>query len=261
MGRLLLDGWTSVNLPAIDPTGAALWPTRWPLPLLRERERELGAYDWASLYMGQPMPRGGAVFSAAATYYDPADLRARLAAHTARLVIACDPAATARTHADHSAIVVAAFHREGREAVMSVVDVWRGQVEVPDLVVKLLNVQHRWRAPVGVESVGGFRGVGQMLRRVNGGLRVVELRATTDKFTRAQPAAAAWARGAIQVPPSAPWLSAFVAEVASFTGTGDKHDDQVDALSFAWLMAGIAGHAEWRERQRAKLQIAALLHA
>jgi len=184
-------------------------------------------------------------------------VRARLAAQTASLVIACDPAATRSSRADHSVILVGAFHREGRETIMSVVDVWRGQVEVPELVVKLLNVQHRWKAVVGIESVGGFRGVGQMLRRVNGGLRVVELRASADKFTRAQPCAAAFARGAIQLPPSAPWLSTFLAEIASFTGTGaDRHDDQVDTLVHAWAMAGIAGHAERCVRQRVRIAAA-----
>lgn len=241
LGRLVLDGWPSVNLPAIGSDGASLWPERWSIAQLREREREVGAYDWSSLYMGQPTPRGGAVFAAAATRFDPAELRAKLAAHTARIAVACDPAATARTHADHSAIVVAAFHGRPASPTMDVLSVWRGQVEVPDLVSILLDEQRRWRCPVGVESVGGFRGIGQMLRRVNGGLRVVELRATADKFTRAQPAAAAWLRGSIRVPPSAPWLSTFLAEVAAFTGTGaDRHDDQVDALVHAWTMAGTA---------------------
>ncbi len=252
LGRLILDGWPSINLPAIDHTGASLWPARWSVEALRAREREVGPYDWASLYMGQPTPRGGTVFSAAPTYYDPRDVHAMLAAQTAQVVIACDPAATASTHADHSVIVTAAIHGRGRDTILDVLSVWRGQVEIPELVTKLLDTQRRWRAPVGVESVGGFKGIGQMLRRVNHGLRVVELRATVDKFTRAQPAAAAWARGAIRLPPVAPWLSTFTAEVASFTGTGDRTDDQTDALVHAWAMAGFAGYADARQRQNAR---------
>ena len=62
-----------------------------------------------------------------------------------------------------------------------------------------------------------------------------------DKFTRAQPVAAAWNDGRVRVPMHAPWLSDFLAEVASFTGVGDKHDDQIDALSQAYTYALTCG--------------------
>jgi len=60
------------------------------------------------------------------------------------------------------------------------------------------------------------------------------LPATADKFTRCQPAAAAWCAGKIMLPRQAPWLEAFVSEIVGFTGVGDRNDDQVDALAAAF---------------------------
>jgi predicted phage terminase large subunit-like protein len=69
------------------------------------------------------------------------------------------------------------------------------------------------------------------------GLRILELPVSGDKFCRAQPAAAAWNDGRLRIPTQAPWVQDFVGEVTRFTGQGDRHDDQVDALAHLVLMA------------------------
>ena len=38
-----------------------------------------------------------------------------------------------------------------------------------------------------------------------------------------------------------PWIDDFLDEVCRFTGKGDKHDDQVDAVSLAVQMLGKGG--------------------
>lgn len=55
-----------------------------------------------------------------------------------------------------------------------------------------------------------------------------------DKFVRSMRTVSSWNDGRIRVPESADWLPAFLAEVESFTGVNDKHDDQVDALVALW---------------------------
>ena len=105
------------------------------------------------------------------------------------------------------------------------------QVEVPALARELRGLQLAWGCPVGVEAVGGFKAVPQMLRQIDRGLRVIELQPRGSKFTRAQTAVAAWNDGRIRVPLQAPWVAPFLREVQAFTGVGDEHDDQVDALA------------------------------
>ena len=80
--------------------------------------------------------------------------------------------------------------------------------------------------------IGGQEGGIASFLRTDYGINLVTHRASTDKLSRAQPAAAAWNRGDIRVPTSAPWLEEFLLELSSFTGgPNDDHDDQVDALA------------------------------
>ncbi len=51
-----------VNMPAINEQGQALWPTQYSLDYLAEQRKLSGEFGWASMYMGQPLPAGGAVF-------------------------------------------------------------------------------------------------------------------------------------------------------------------------------------------------------
>jgi predicted phage terminase large subunit-like protein len=58
--------------------------------------------------------------------------------------------------------------------------------------------------------------------------------AIQDKYGRAINVAAAWNANRISVPMNSPWSNAFVEEVLAFTGVGDVHDDQVDAMAAAY---------------------------
>jgi phage terminase large subunit-like protein len=123
---------------------------------------------------------------------------------------------------------------------------WAVQREVPETVDFLWQLQQEWPgAPIVVETQGGEgRSIAQMLRRMNQHLNIVEVTCGADKFTRAQPASAAWNGGRIRVPQreydpksklvpvgSHPaWIAQMLDELQRFTGVGDRHDDQVDAL-------------------------------
>jgi len=225
--------WVTVNMPAIDDEGKVLWPERWPLEALAQKKAITSDYDWASLFLGQPRPRGGELFREPARF-NLADIKG------ARFAIACDPAASAKTSADYSAIVVVAATGAGPDQKVYVLEVWRGQVEIPELINKLRYFQERWGAPVYIESVGGFKLVAQMMRTLSkqqnqNQIKIVEVTPLGDKFTRALPVSAAWNNGHVLLPQNEePWIKDFLNEVQRFTGKGDRHDDQVDALSHAF---------------------------
>jgi predicted phage terminase large subunit-like protein len=227
--------WEYINLPAIrevDGEEVALWPERWPLEELRLKRRGTTEYNWWSNYMGQPRPRGGAVFGEP-SYWTAADSVLR---RPYRLVIACDPAATKKTHADHSAIVVLAATGHGEGQIVDVLHVERHQVGIPALCRRLVEVARVWgargAAPIVVEAVAGFKGVPQVLKEIAPQLRIIEVTPTQDKFTRAQPVADAWHGGRVRVPAKDyRWRGAFLKEVLRFTGVDDTEDDQVDALA------------------------------
>jgi predicted phage terminase large subunit-like protein len=230
IGRLENDAetrWDYINLPALDPeTGDALWPDRWPVEAIVRRKAEVGEYDAASLYDGNPRPRGGQVF-AEPTYYD------ELPSGGYRVGIGLDLAYSAKTKSDYSVIVVGQMHGD----TFYVTNVVREQKSA-DAFAPVLNetcgshkgVQPRWYCS------GTEKGVADLLGKLG---TMIDARTTNaDKFVRAQPVAARWNMGKVLVKRNAPWTSAFVAEVTKFTGVNDPHDDQVDALAAAFDSVG-----------------------
>lgn len=218
-GRLIKDGWSSLTLPAINTDGAALWPERYPLNKLTEIQRQVGDYTWASLYQGEPRPRGGSVFRDA-HWYDS------LPEGAYREAVGIDLAYTAKSHADYAVAI------RGREYASDpgktyVIDMLRAQVEVSEFGARLAA----WRDASMHTRIGGQeRAVIELLNRQHG-LRVSTEPAKTDKFTNAQPAAAAWNDARVLLPRDAAWTAPLLDEVLAFTGVNDAHDDIVDALA------------------------------
>lgn len=232
--NLKLEGWRIVNLPALDENGRALWEAMYPAKDLLAIKSDVGEYVFASLFQGEPRPRGGAVFGSP-TYYDPATFKI----DGWRLVLAGDPAASTRTSADYSAAGVLAVRGHGAEREANILYAYRKQVPIPQFATDLLAMQNQFgQTAINVESVGGFKAIPQMLLAIHPDLRINEIIPVGDKFTRAQPSAAAWNTGRLRVPADAPpWLGPFLDEVTRFTGVNDKHDDQVDWLAHAWNSA------------------------
>ena len=242
VGRLLADEgdkWTAIRMPAINERGEALWPERWPLSLLNERRARVGEYTWASLFQGEPRPRGGALFGDPRTYE-------RLPTSGVLRSIGLDLAYSERTASDWSVCVVMLLH----DGLAYVVDVIRKQLKAPEFK---MHIRAAWlshgRPALSWYAYGPEKGVGDFLRREPDPLPVRIEQASGDHFVRAQGFSAAWNRGAVLVPESAPWLDDFLAEVCSFTGVSDDHDDQVDAAVAAWDY--LAPHAKERALEAA----------
>lgn len=239
-GVLIKRGWRYVNLKAIaegaandngvvvdDPLGRrpgeALWPSHKPTDFFAEERKN--DYWWASLYQGEPRPRGATVFGEPGRYK-------RLPA-VYRVGYGVDLAYTAKTHRDFSVLVeLWREEREGELPLFYVVEVDRRQEQAPAFTGALKARLANRGAPVRWYLYGPEIGVGDFIRRE--GLHLQALSARGDKFVRAQDVAAAWNDGRVLVPESAPWLDAFLDELREFTGTGDLHDDQVDALGAAF---------------------------
>jgi predicted phage terminase large subunit-like protein len=233
--------------PVVETRRRALWPSRWNLAELDKKRRLVGEYDWSALYQGEPRPKGGRLFQAATRYQFANIVEGK---EPCKIVIGADPAATEKTNADYSAIVVASFtgswdkedpsNTENLGFRGDILEVWRGQVTVPEFVKRLRDIAVKWGAPIAVEAVAGFKAVPQMLRQLDKTLKIIEAPAVGDKFTRSLPVSAAWNYGRVRIPDDVannPWVHDFLAEIEKFTGVKDKHDDQVDALAHAYNAA------------------------
>lgn len=227
-------GWPYINLQAITPEGESLWPERWPLDELIKLREELGGvdgYEWQSLYCGNPRARGDAVFNDVHFYDELPD-----GVQAMQDVIGLDYAYSSSKSADWSTAVV--LTRIGDTYYVR--EVVRVREEPAAFRARVKQLVARYpKARLKAYVAGTERGIIEFFGEA--GLHVQTEPASVDKFTRAIPAAAAWNSGKIMVPREAPWLNAFVSELAGFTGVNDPHDDQVDALAAAYVLSKRGG--------------------
>lgn len=225
--------WPHVNLKALGEDGTALWPARYTVADLQARRNVVGEYDWASMYQGEPRPRGGAVFSGTYLYTDEQFAKLKADRKIAKYVIGIDCAYTSKTHSDYSAAVVIAIDTDKNNYV---VDVRRLQCESPKFAQVLKELRLTYDHPQVFWYTGGTEKAVVDTFRDTYGIPIKAVPARDDKFARALASASAWNAGRILIPKDEkPWKGTFLAEVLTFSGLGDKHDDQVDALAAAFI--------------------------
>lgn len=260
--------WTFVNLPALaeedDPLGRKpgepLWPEMWDRDALLRKEQAHDPGTWAALFQGRPVPAGGAMFHAGwVRSYERHGQTLRsedgeLAVPMSRLKVyaTVDVAGSKKERADWTVISTWGIDHETR--TLWLLDVLRRRLHAPEIIAAMREVQREWeptsfrveRAAPQVNLVHKLRFAEAAGAQYNpadddqevligaaldAGLPVIKLDpGSTDKVTRAGPAAAVMSRGRLLTPKAAPWLTTWLGEVLRFPGA--KHDDQVDTLSY-----------------------------
>ncbi len=222
------QNWPHVNLPAFGDDGTALWPERYTTEALADRRTLVGEYDWASMFMGSPRPRGGAVFGGTNVYTAEALAEMKFK----KIVIGIDCAYSAKTYSDYNVAVVLGIDASDNCWVL---DVRKKQCEAMKFADTLRELRMTYGSPPIFWFLSGVeKPVVELFK--SKGVPVKGMIAREDKFVRAQAVSAAWNAGKVLVPKEhKPWTESFMSEVLTFTGVGDKHDDQVDALAAAFF--------------------------
>jgi phage terminase large subunit-like protein len=229
-GQLKKEGWEYIHLPAVNRRGAALWPKRRPGPWLERVRQQVGEYDWASMYQGDPQPRGSRLIKRPHWYTElPRQFFIR---------IGLDLAYSANTKADASVAVVYAVW--GRQHYILDVHVWRREIDYTLAFIKSLRARYPG-ATFRAEGNGPQAAICDLIE--NEGVMLERVHRAADKFTETQPFAAAWARGEILLPmtksaaripavdpeETPEFVDPFLSVLTAFTGVGDAQDDEVDA--------------------------------
>lgn len=245
--------WEYINIPAVcvdtatDPLGRelgeVLWPSKRPKAFLERRRRIIGEYDWWSLYMGSPRPRGSSLFEGT-NFYDNAPNQYAIG-------IGIDGATSKKSRADfYVCVVIARVGNDPATAEYFVLDVVRKRNGTRAFARDVQDICARWHSDAWWYTGGQEAGLADLMsmpgheteRHEHGpslpASRIVTFHAGADKFIRAQPFAAAWNDNRVFVPRGAPWLDEYLRELHGFpNGT---HDDQVDASAAAFDMASSA---------------------
>lgn len=246
--------WEIIDLPALakenDILGRQpnepLWPERYPLSELQATKTALGSYLWSALYQQKPAPAAGNKFKRAwFRYFDIVDDQVvlytpgegegvkKFQLNQCWCFQTCDPAASTKTSADYFVLGtwLVTPHKD-----LLLRDIIRMRLEGPDQPKLFEQGYQRWRPKLqGVETKSMGITLFQDLRRK--GLPVIDLKAETDKETRALPVMARMEAGTVYFLKNAPWLGNYEDELLMFPN--GEHDDQVDVTSYAGII--IAG--------------------
>jgi predicted phage terminase large subunit-like protein len=222
------EGWVTLDLPAINDNGEALWPEQYSLEDLQRIQRALPPRDWSALYQQRPAPDTGDYFRREWIHeVDVVPPR-----ETMQVFGASDYAVTANG-GDYTVHVVLGIDHTG---ALYLLDLWRGQTASDVWVDTLCSLVRKWK-PIGwAEETGQIKSsVGPFLVK-----RMLETQAYVareqfptrgDKAVRAQSIRGRMAMQGLRVHRGAPWLADLISEMMSFPV--GAHDDQVDALGLA----------------------------
>jgi len=245
VGSLLKEGeWHHLNFPAIAEVeekialgggrvhirrrGDVLHPQREPIASLEQTRAGMGSIDFAAQYQQAPVPVGGNMINWAwlRTY----DLAPSIEP-TDRIIVSWDTALSPKEFSSYSACVTVL----ARGDAIYVLDVWRLQIDYPDLRRQVIALHQRWkpasaRYSLLIENKGSGMSLIQDLNGVEQ-IYPIPVDPKGDKAMRMYAHTAKFEAGAIHVPKRAPWLDAFRHELLAFPA--GRTNDQVDALSQA----------------------------
>jgi predicted phage terminase large subunit-like protein len=208
--------WTVLDLPAISPSGEALWPEWYDLKALERIKNTIGPREWSALYMQRPQPDEGGFFQRAwfQTWTDkPQHLR----------IYGTSDYAVTDGGGDYT------VHRIwGIDEKFNIyrLDGWRGQATADVWMDEKINLIERWKPSAWFGEAGVIqKAVEPMLRRRMRERRVFcrleWVPSIHDKPTRARGFQARASMGTVFFEPGAD-----ISEFLHFPA--GKHDDEVD---------------------------------
>ena len=261
-GRLLQemtkggDQWAHLNLAAIAETdeqivrddftysrsvGDALWPARFSSPALEKIRSAVGSRVWASLYQQRPAPDNGIVWKREYfqnRYHEIPTLNS--------IVQAVDSAFKTGVGSDYS--VVATWGCTSTDFYL--LDIWRGQVEFPELKRAIVDQAAKWSPDVIlIEDAASGQSAIQELRRSTR-LPIVPVKPEGTKVSRADAVSPLGEAGKIWLPEFTSWLATWIEEHIAFPN--GAHDDMVDTTSYGLTRLRTHGNASLRDQLAAR---------
>ena len=238
-----LDPWTVLRLPMVaenennpdDPRacGEVLWPERFGDASEVEKIKiEAGSYVWSSMYQQSPTVSGGNVFNRGwfdeDHWYPLNPLEQAL--NMQEIIMSWD--CTFKEGDDKDYVVGQVWGRKGADKFL--LDQVRGQWSINTTLSEMKRLSAKWpqASRKMIEDRANGPAVISLLKHEISGIVPVSP-GQDSKLTRALAAAPEIEAGNVYLPRPkyAPWLHDLVSELCDFPS--GKHDDQVDALTYA----------------------------
>lgn len=229
------DEWEVIELPAILPSGAPLWPEFWSLDALESLKLELPASKWNAQYQQQPTNEDGAILKR--EWWR--EWRKDTPPDVDFILICADTAFTKNNRSDYSAFTVwGIFNNESDSGYNTpnviLLDAVKERLEFPELKARAKEMYSQWNPDAFmIEAKASGLPLIHELRQA--GIPVSEFtptRASGDKIMRANSISDLFASGIVWAP-DRKWSDEVIEECAAFPN-GD-HDDFVDTVIMALM--------------------------
>lgn len=173
--------------------------------------------------------------------------RVRAAPELVRIVVAVDPAVSAKRSADQCGIVAAGKGRDGLGYVLA--DATIAAVKPELWAARALALYESLHADALVAEVNqGGDLVASVIAAVDPAVAVTPVRATRGKLLRAEPVAALYAQGRVRHVGSFPALEDEMCDFGADGLTSGRSPDRLDAL--VWAITALRLTVEWAPRVR-----------
>ena len=222
----ITSDWEVIATGGAEPwsrePGDVLHPDRESLETLEKIRETIGSAQFSAQYLQEPVPLAGNMIKREwfRTYDVPPERR-----HRDVVIQSLDTASKNGAQNDYSVCITAL--RRNRDYY--ILDVFREKLDFPGLKRAVKRLADRFIPNyVFVEDAGSGTLLVQEFREGTG-LKCISNKPQGDKVSRVYLNQGTLESGHVFVPKSAPWLDAFMHELAAFPR--GRHDDQVDALS------------------------------
>lgn len=211
--------------------GEVLHASREPIEVLDELRKAMGSTAFEAQYQQAPLPMLGNVFKARwlKDWPDDFDLN-----DGGEIIQSWDTAIKTGNENAYSVCITAL--RRGK--YLYLLDVWRGRVEFPDLLHRVVDLAriHTATTLLVEDKASGEELIQSLHAEQHAGVPVpIPRRPASDKIARAEGVSSMIEAGQLFLPPEAHWLGEFKAELLAFPS--GRFADQVDALTqlLEWL--------------------------
>jgi predicted phage terminase large subunit-like protein len=230
--------WKAVKYRAHSPDYKhILWAEQWPkqaLVLEKESFVNQGLSDvYSREYLNYPIDESSAYFRREDFVpFNQSDFENK----QLQYYVGVDFAISQKERADYTVVATVAVNEVGE---LLVVDIRRGRWDSQEIIEELFSVQRRYRPELVVVETGAIeKAIGPFLRKQMQErgvyLNLYPMVPTKDKLSRARSLQARMRSGGIRYNTTASWYPSLEDEMARFPK--DRHDDQVDALSWIGLV-------------------------